>query len=75
MGRRRAVDELLPDEMTWVPDERIELRDWLLPAVEAVAEQYGRYTGAEVHRVELVLVDGRGDTKQLNFVLKQQLAD
>ena len=69
------MDEVVPDEMTWFGEDRVELRDWLRPAVDRVAEQYGRHTGAEVHRIELVIVDDRGDTKQLHFVLKHQLAD
>ena len=70
-----AMDELGPIDVTWYPEDRTELRDWLMPEIEAVAQRYRRYTGTGAKHIEITIVDERGDTKQMHFPPRQRLAD
>jgi hypothetical protein len=70
-----AMEEHHFEEAVLYLEDRVELKNWLASEIEAVAERYRRHTGAAVNRVEIVIVDERGDTKQLNYRLPRIVAD
>lgn len=55
------------------PEDRTELRDYLMPDIEVLAVSFKQYTKKKVKRVEVLIIDEDDQTRQINFIVDPRL--